>query len=73
VFDRVVDGVFVALTVLTDADIDERFPSAHLLQIFITYPHVPPSCYKQPVDVVVDLLLEVQVRGVADFEVSVGQ
>jgi len=70
---RVIDGVIVALTVLADADVHNRFPGAHAFQFVVTYPHVPTPRGKQPVDVVVDLLLDVQVCGIADFEVSVGQ
>ena len=70
---RVLDGVVVAFFVLADADIDKRFPSAHTLQFLVGYPHVLTSRLEQPVDVVIDLLLDVEVRGVADFEVSVGQ
>jgi len=73
VFQRVIDGVRIPVSVLADADVHQGFPGAHALQFLVTYPHVFTPRIEETVDVVIDLLLDVQIGGIADFEVSVGQ
>ena len=70
---RILHRVPVPLLVLADTDVHQRFPSAHLLEVFIADPHVPTTRLEQPVDVVVYLGMDVQVGGVADLQVCVGQ
>jgi len=50
-------GVIPSL-VLADADVGDRFPSAHGSEFGRTDPHVAFAIHKQPLDVIVDLMLD---------------
>ena len=57
----------------TDTDLGECFPSAHGPKDRLADLHVPLAISKQPLDLVIDLLLEMQVSGRVHVDVGMSQ